>query len=200
MSGIHKIRHEWYQNDEAVTFTLFVKNAPKDAVIDIQSESISISYPLASGSDFGFEIGPLAHEVDPAQSKSLILSTKIELKLRKAVSGIKWTAFEKSDAEAAIAASATATSYPTSSKSGTKNWDSLAQQELGDSKDNEYGDDASGFFKSIYENADDDTRKAMMKSYVESNGTALSTNWSEVKKETVKTEPPKGMEAKKWNS
>jgi suppressor of G2 allele of SKP1 len=38
----------------------------------------------------------------------------------------------------------------------------------------------------------------MMKSYQESNGTALSTNWDEVKKETVKTQPPEGLEAKKW--
>jgi suppressor of G2 allele of SKP1 len=54
------------------------------------------------------------------------------------------------------------------------------------------------FFKKLYADADDDTRKAMMKSYQESGGTALSTNWSEVKKGKVETKPPEGMEAKKY--
>lgn len=38
-----------------------------------------------------------------------------------------------------------------------------------------------GFFQHLFAGADDDTRRAMMKSYVESNGTSLSTNWDEVK-------------------
>ena len=38
-----------------------------------------------------------------------------------------------------------------------------------------------------------------MKSYVESNGTALSTNWEQVKQGKVETSPPDGMTAKKWD-
>ena len=38
----------------------------------------------------------------------------------------------------------------------------------------------------------------MMKSYTESNGTSLSTNWEEVSKGKVETLPPDGMEAKAW--
>lgn len=37
----------------------------------------------------------------------------------------------------------------------------------------------------------------MMKSFTESNGTCLSTNWDEVGKGTVETRPPEGMIAKK---
>ena len=60
------------------------------------------------------------------------------------------------------------------------------------------GEEIDGFFKQIYKNADPDTRRAMIKSYQESNGTALSTNWSDVKKGPVETKPPDGLEAKKW--
>lgn len=62
------------------------------------------------------------------------------------------------------------------------------------------GDEANFFFKKLYGSADDDTKRAMMKSYMESNGTVLSTNWSEVGQGKVETAPPDGMEAKKWGA
>lgn len=106
-------------------------------------------------------------------------------------------------------------SYPTSSKYGAKNWDKLAndltkkpkkekkdddgeQSENDGLDDFEGGDQVNGFFQMLYKDADPDTRRAMMKSYVESNGTALSTNWQEVKKGKVECDPPDGFEAKKW--
>jgi suppressor of G2 allele of SKP1 len=39
-----------------------------------------------------------------------------------------------------------------------------------------------------------------MKSYQESGGTALSTNWGEVGSKTMEISPPEGMEAKKWGT
>jgi len=64
--------------------------------------------------------------------------------------------------------------------------------------EDEDGDDVNKFFKQLYKGASDDTRRAMVKSYQESGGTALSTNWDEVQKGPVPISPPDGMEAKKW--
>ena len=44
-------------------------------------------------------------------------------------------------------------------------------------------------FQTLYKDADDDTKKAMMKSYQESGGTALSTNWKEVSAGKVPVQP-----------
>ncbi len=53
------------------------------------------------------------------------------------------------------------------------------------------------FFKSLYGDADEASRRAMMKSYQESNGTVLSTNWGEVGDKFQAPQPPAGMEVKK---
>ena len=91
--------------------------------------------------------------------------------------------------------------YPTSSKKGPKDWDKIDDDDEGadddDDDDGEKGD-VNAFFRKLYKDADDDTRRAMMKSYVESNGTSLSTSWAEAKEKTYETLPPDGSEAKKW--
>ncbi|KAI9875939.1 MAG: hypothetical protein M1823_007373, partial [Watsoniomyces obsoletus] len=92
--------------------------------------------------------------------------------------------------------------YPTSSKSGPKNWDKLAsdltkkkkpgkegsehsEDDMKVDSEDESGDAIDGFFKKLFKNSDPDTQRAMMKSFQESNGTALSTNWEEVGKKRV---------------
>ncbi|KAL8998401.1 MAG: hypothetical protein Q9169_002529 [Polycauliona sp. 2 TL-2023] len=227
----NKIRHEWYQTDDTVVVSLFVKGVPKDkTTIDIRDTSLAVSFPLPTGSDYEFSLDPFCATIDAASSTAKILSTKIELVLKKASAGEKWPSLE-SDAPAtaednnqdddamkrAVLADRPTNagpSYPTSSKTGPKNWDKVADELTkkpkketkdgeeggGGGLDDEFeeGDPVNGFFKQLYSNADPDTRRAMMKSYQESNGTTLSTNWSEVGKGKVETQAPDGMEAKPW--
>lgn len=89
---------------------------------------------------------------------------------------------------------AAAPAYPTSSKSGPKNWDKLE-----DGDDDKEDSDVNSFFKTLYKSATPEQQRAMMKSFVESNGTALSTDWNDVSKRKVETIPPEGVVAKKWN-
>ncbi|KAL8655037.1 MAG: hypothetical protein Q9226_003198 [Calogaya cf. arnoldii] len=227
----HKIRHEWYQTDDTVVVSLFAKGVPKDkTTIDIQNTSLAVSFPLPTGSDFDFSLDPFYAKVDAAASTVKILSTKIEFLLKKVSAEDKWPSLE-SDAphpagdndtnvsgaqhvKAAVLAEKSTNAgppYPTSSKTGPKNWDKVANDltkkpkkdgEKGgdDGLDDEFeeGDPVNGFFKQLYSRADPDTRRAMMKSYQESNGTTLSTNWSEVGQGKVETQAPDGMEAKPW--
>ncbi|KAL9019513.1 MAG: hypothetical protein Q9185_003213 [Variospora sp. 1 TL-2023] len=229
-----KIRHEWYQTHDTVVISLFAKGVPKDtATIEMQERSLAISFPLATGSDYDFSLDPLFGKIDAPGSTAKVMSTKVEFTLKKRRAGEMWpnleshlpvpdmTTEESGSApeeikRAVLAEQSTNTgpSYPTSSKSGPKDWDKVASEltkkpkkdtkegeaggDDGVDDDFEGGDPVNGFFQSLYSRADPDTRRAMMKSYQESNGTALSTNWSEVGKGKVETQPPEGMEAKRW--
>lgn len=54
--------------------------------------------------------------------------------------------------------------------------------------------------KDIYSKGSEETKRAINKSFQESNGTVLSTNWNEVGQSKVEVKPPEGCEFKKWNS
>ncbi|KAF2229782.1 SGS-domain-containing protein [Viridothelium virens] len=257
-----KIKHDWYQNNDNVYFTLLVKGVPKEkAVVDIYSRSLSISFPMPTGSTFDYSLDPLFAEVNASESTFTVMNTKIEVALKKTNQGLKWKSLESNeplDTEGDLDATSSTTTilhpassqlsapaYPTSSKSGAKDWDKIVDSYTkkpstktakpgsdkprdgsgvgdgdasnsepdyddeddddvdsnyipGDEFDEDAGDPANAFFRRLYSGADADTRRAMIKSYQESNGTALSTNWAEVGKGPVETSPPDGMVAKKW--
>jgi suppressor of G2 allele of SKP1 len=49
---------------------------------------------MPSGSDYSLELDPLAQHIVPGESLYKVLSTKIEIKLKKKVAGIMWGALE----------------------------------------------------------------------------------------------------------
>ncbi|KAF7885193.1 hypothetical protein EAF00_011011 [Botryotinia globosa] len=220
------VRQEWIQSNSKVTITIYAKGVAKDtAQINIEEGQVEVSFPIGqTGNTYDFTASPLFAQIDPSQSKFNITPFKIEIELYKIKQGLKWSKLEgtepiiststeekKPEIPAAVLNPSVekAPSYPTSSRNGPKDWDALAssalksekkegEKDTGGDSDGEGGDPMDSFFKKLYKDADPDTKRAMMKSFQESNGTALSTNWSDVKKAPVKTQPPEGVEAKKW--
>ncbi|KAI0906077.1 oxidosqualene:lanosterol cyclase [Ustulina deusta] len=222
----HKIRCSFYQTETSLTVDIFLKNLSQEQVtVDSKSQAIKIS-PVQGVSLGGFDgsvVLLLFDEINPHATRYAVKSMKIELVLQKKTVG-KWPALRRTNADIVdnlspssrscdprstmetatpiagqgnIAAKSTgcAPAYPTSSKKGPTNWDKIDDDDEEDASKN---GDVNGFFQQIYKNADEDTKRAMMKSFTESNGTALSTSWTDAKSKTYKTEPPDGVEAKKW--
>jgi hypothetical protein len=81
--------------------------------------------------------------------------------------------------------------YPSSSRK-QHNWDAIVKSSAAEdealakefSKDPNAGGDKAlnEMFQQLYAGATDEQRRAMVKSYQESNGTALSTDWKDVSK------------------
>ncbi|ODV82397.1 CS-domain-containing protein [Suhomyces tanzawaensis NRRL Y-17324] len=183
---VAKIRDDWYQSNETVTITIYAKNVKKEScTIQFEPRSVAINFPSANNSEYNYNLDPLGGEIDTEKSSYRIFGTKIEVYLTKKASG-KWASLESSTTadEAELA-------YPSSSKKAI-NWANFKVDE--EEEEEKDGD----FFEKLYKDVDDDTRRAMMKSYVQSNGTVLTTNWDEAKAKDFETSPPEGMQAKKW--
>jgi len=78
-----------------------------------------------------------------------------------------------------------------------KNWDKIAKDVAEEKLEGE--ESLNKLFQDIYGNGTDEQKRAMMKSFLESGGTVLSTNWDEVGKGEVKGSPPEGMVMNQWS-
>lgn len=187
-----QIKHSWYQNDSKVFVSIFVKNRQKDDVtINFEKEEISCSVALDKNEDFLLEL-TLCGEIVPESCKFDVGKLKIEIELLKAQPGVHWNALEQTEVMNM------APSYPTSNKKKA-NWqdmDRICQKEI--DQDKPEGDEAlNTLFREIYGNANEETRRAMTKSFQTSGGTVLSTNWDEVGKADYegkdRPSPPEGQ-------
>ncbi|TKY90829.1 hypothetical protein EX895_000827 [Sporisorium graminicola] len=216
-SGPATPRFDFYQTDTVVTISIFVKAASQDNLqVDIAEQSLHVKAVSSStGSEFVLRIDPLFSKVDATSSSYKVLSSKIDVILHKAQPGTRWIQLQAGSSQqsvisaatptyAASQATAAAASKPVPSRTTSK-WDSFdpdADEDVSASAGAESSNtgeaDINKFFQRLYADANDDTRRAMLKSYQESGGTTLSTDWGKVGKERVPTQPPDGMEAKKW--
>ncbi|KAJ2716522.1 Cochaperone protein [Coemansia spiralis] len=188
-----RVRHEWYQTDDAVILEVFIKRVQKDAAtIEFEEKSVALSIKMATGSDNNYEFEPLLHSIVPGESSFEVLSTKIEIRLKKAKAGLKWDHLEETEAQAATGLGLA------SSRKGVS-WDTIAADAEKEAKLKPSEQGVNQLFQNIYRDADEDTRRAMMKSYVESNGTSLSTDWKSVSKGPVETLPPTDAVAKPFS-
>ena len=196
-----RFRHEWFQTDTHVNVDVFAKGIKKPALdVAFGEQNLCVTIKLDTGSEFVLDF-ELADKIVIAESSFELLSTKIEIKMKKSKVA-RWKTLENTgegatqvwDSQLDASQPNPASLYPSSR--GAKNWDAIAKS---DEEDKLSGDHAlNNLFRTIYKDASEEQRRAMMKSYVESNGTVLSTNWEEVGAGEVKGQAPAGMEMHSW--
>ncbi|XP_053689485.1 protein SGT1 homolog [Sabethes cyaneus] len=180
------VKYDWYQSDTTITITVLLKNAAdKNYSVTIAPDSLRM---VADG------IEPIVlnlwDTINVENSSHKATPSKVEIKLAKLV-GHRWAALEKQQELAS------AQSLP---KTSAHDWDKITKEiEKQEELEKPQGDEAvQTLFQKIYADANENTKKAMMKSFYESNGTVLSTNWDDVGSKQVEVKPPDGCEFKQW--
>uniref|UniRef100_A0A0C9S569 Protein SGT1 homolog n=1 Tax=Wollemia nobilis TaxID=56998 RepID=A0A0C9S569_9CONI len=202
-----KHRHEYYQSPKYVVVTVFAKGLSEENVsIEFGEQFLSIVIQVSGEEPFALQKRLFA-KIILDRCKYSILSTKIEIWMAKA-EALNWTSLEYDDKKQVVIQKPNVASdmqnqrptYPTSNMKSSRDWDKLEAEVKKEEKEEKLEGDAAlnKLFRDIYRDADEDTRRAMQKSFIESNGTVLSTNWKEVGSKHVDGSPPQGMEMKKW--
>lgn len=191
-----KIRTDWYQTPNTIVVSLFTTRVPANdsdiqTVIGKNNSSLSINWSLPNeSSEFQYDIN-LFDAIEESSIRFKVFSKKVEITMDKSNKRKTWKMLESSNQS----------NTDSGDKKKTKDWSKIKFNDDDDDGDELIEDNdgsADAFFQKIYANADPDTQKAMMKSFIESNGTTLNTNWDDVKTGEVKPSPPEGMELKHW--
>ncbi|NXN37634.1 SGT1 protein, partial [Rhinoptilus africanus] len=193
-------RYDWYQTESQVIVTIMIKNAQKDDVsVRFSEKEMNASVRLPSGEDYNLKL-VLLHSIVPEQSTFKVLSTKVEIKMKKP-EAVRWEKLEGQGESPKLKQFTPDTQhlYPSSSHY-TRNWDKLVVEIKEEEKNEKLEGDAAlnKLFQQIYSDGTDEVKRAMNKSFMESGGTVLSTNWSDVGKRKVEVNPPDDMEWKKF--
>lgn len=202
-----KFRHEFYQKPEEVVVTIFAKGIPaQDVTISFGEQILSVTINVPGEDAYRFQ-PRLFGKIIPQNSRYQVLSTKVEIRLAKA-DATNWPSLEyngeitvpQKSIVSLVGSHRPAFAYP-SSKPNVIDWDKLEATVKEEEKEEQLDGDAAlnKFFKDIYLNADENMRRAMNKSFVESNGTVLSTDWKEVGAKRIESGSHDGMEVKKWD-
>ncbi|XP_034594413.1 protein SGT1 homolog [Setaria viridis] len=205
-----KYRHDYYNSAAEVVVTVFAKGvAPEHVAVEFGEQLLSVSVEVPG--EVPYHLQPrLFGKIIPDKCRFAVLSTKIEVRLAKAEPGTTWTSLEFIDKPRFIAAAPPSGSSPAAaggarrpsypSSKGRKDWDKIEAEVKKAEKEEKLDGDAAAnrFFQDIFSNADEDMRRAMTKSFQESNGTVLSTNWKDVGSKKIEPSPPEGMDLRKW--
>ncbi|KAL6774566.1 SGTA1 [Auxenochlorella protothecoides x Auxenochlorella symbiontica] len=194
-------RHQWFQTAEKVEVGVLAKGLKAEQVeVDIAERRLRVQIRDVSGKqDYDLDVR-LAGQVAASQSSWSVLGSKVEVVLAKA-DDQQWPDLAERPvagggpgvdemgtiADASLAAQeGAAPVYPYAGKK--VDWDAVEAAVKAEEKQEQPEGDAGvmKFFQELYQNGDEDFQRAMMKSYVESGGIELSTNWKEVAKKDFK--------------
>uniref|UniRef100_F6YN37 SGT1 homolog, MIS12 kinetochore complex assembly cochaperone n=1 Tax=Monodelphis domestica TaxID=13616 RepID=F6YN37_MONDO len=163
-------KYDWYQTESQVIITLMIKNIQKNNIkVEFSENELSAVVNLPSGEDYNLKLS-LLHPIIPEQSTFKILSTKIEIKMKKS-EAVRW---EKLEGHRDVPKPKQFTPdskhmYPSSSHY-TRNWDKLVGEIKEEEKNEKLEGDAAlnKLFQQIYSDGSDEVKRAMNKSFVRS--------------------------------
>jgi suppressor of G2 allele of SKP1 len=199
--GELKIIYNWIQTGTNITVDI-TSNHNLNAY-DIKINKKSIEFIDKKEGTLKYTIN-LTNGILPDKSSYKITSSmKCKLELHKEVENFNWVNLEvnKNDDSLNNPKDKVVHGYYPSSSKVKKDWRQLDKENDEQEKEDASKDGNEGMwrlFRDIYAKGNEETRRAMIKSFQTSGGTVLSTNWDEVKDKDYegkdRPEAPKGQE------
>jgi suppressor of G2 allele of SKP1 len=211
-------KYQYYQSDAVMTIAILEPNlTDRDLNVTFGKRRLT-AIVRKQGYDFTVICGKLFDKIIPNKCKVVCKPEKVLIKLRKQDT-IEWhelmsktmddseddQEMDSNDEQGAQQAVNTGVPLPKPIPrpyASHRDWDAIERDlKNQEAQEKPEGEEAmNALFRQIYAKADEDTRRAMIKSYQTSGGTVLSTNWNEVKEKDYEKEreAPKGMEWKTW--
>jgi len=221
-------KYQYYQSDKVLTISILEAGVQQqDLTVRFEPNHLVVIL-RKNGTDFTIIAGSLYSKIDVEKSKVVFKDEKVLIKLRKADAyewhellgktndnntrrttskGVSEEALNNNSDGVAVH-SQKINEAPNDCKKARpyashRDWNAIERNILEEEKNEKpEGDEAMNqLFKQIYGDANDDTRRAMVKSFQTSGGTVLSTNWDEVKDKDYEKErtAPKGVEWKNYD-
>jgi len=221
---MNKLRTDWYQDPAKVILTIYVKNATNPK-IGIMSDRITWNISDSTETHFLYE----KIDQEKSYFKTSRMKIEVFLLKINSVMWSNWKKEENQTTVPLLPHTTSETTTFTTSSGDCLNKKSEIDQKLTNTIDenskitnnNETNPNSTKWddfeknleeeppaegdaalkelFEKIYKDATPETRRAMNKSYQESNGTVLSTNWNDIGKKKTEISPPDSMEYKKWD-
>jgi suppressor of G2 allele of SKP1 len=164
------VRTDTYQTAKTCAVVLYTKGH-QVANLVTHPETDSLTIEMEIDGTPAVKAWKFFGNVDPASIKVSAGRATTEITLAKASPG-NWARVEADAAELA------------------KLYERWSQMKA-PKEEEEKNDDLDHFFQKIYKDASPEAQRAMMKSFTESQGTVLSTNWEDIGNRHVDPQPPK---------
>ena len=199
----HKFDYTWYQTITKVGIEIPYSVEDKYKLeIKFHDDRLLVNFPLPKGEgEYHLDL-TLFKKINRVKSTHFLRLNSIEIVMEKKSQEL-WNFLRRDGLGIPEGEQKSQLSYPSSSRV-KHNWDKLDNEIKNDMLEHyqDYGIDAgSTLFQQIYAQGDEDKRRAMIKSFQTSNGTVLSTDWSDISKKDYegkdKMEAPKGQEWRK---